>query len=310
MVNYKTADTSISKQKLLDVENYPEYAERREVFSLPCIGYCSNKTLQLEIEPGNYLYIPTKFISESFYNGNGKDIEAIKCVGRDIEFIMRKTADGYVPSRYDAIVTAYKRISAYPLGTAILGRVISLAQFGAFVDIGSGVIGLLPVRLQSVSHTSRDEQRFAVGDEIPVILYNNARGRFTLTTIPFLGSFQENLDLLEDYSTVVGVVRSVQDYGAFVEITPNLVGLSGDEGTSYKPGDKVSVCIRSVREDRTKLRIMIVDKVPKDTPCTIPRQWFGPLDEMKCYLNWYYNFANENDKMFFDFERGVGYGRE
>lgn len=307
MVSYKAADTSISKQKLLDVENYPTYAESREVFSLPCIGYCVNKTLKLEVVPDNYLYIPEEFISESFFNGEGKDIEAIKCVGRDVEFILRKTAGGYVPSRYDAIMTAHKRIVNYPLGTAIWGRVVSLAPFGAFVDIGSGVIGLLPIRLQSVGHTSREEQRFTVGEEVPVLICNNSHGRFTLTTIPFLGSFRENLDLLEGYSTVVGIVRSVKDYGAFVEITPNLVGLSGDEGISYKPGDKVSVCIRNVREDRTKLRIVIMDKVSDDTPCTIPRQWFGPLDELKRYTLWGYNFSNPNDKIVFNFEGGTGY---
>lgn len=306
MVNYKAADTLISREKLLDKENYRTYAETREVFSLPCIGLCNDKSLQLEVAPGDFLYIPMEFVSESFNMGDGKGIEAIKCVGKDIEFIFRIQGDEVIPSRLDAMVEAKKRLMKYPIGTVIYGRVVSLAPFGAFVDIGSGTIGLLPIRLQAVGHTAHDAQRFDVGDEIPVVLYAKDRGRFTLTTIPVLGTFDQNIEALEDYSTVIGVVRSVKDYGAFIEVTPNLVGLSGEEGLSYKPGDKVSVCIRNIRPEKSKLRLIVIDKVPNYTPPTIPYQWHTPQGAMLSY--WQYNTNDPNDKLIFDFEGGVMYG--
>lgn len=69
--------------------------------------------------------------------------------------------------------------------------------------------------------------------------------------------------------TVPGIVRSVRDYGVFVELTPNLSGLA-QLREDLSPGDRVSVQIRSLRPERMKIKLQIVEKLP-------PREGPEPL---------------------------------
>ncbi|MBP5605866.1 MAG: 30S ribosomal protein S1, partial [Ruminiclostridium sp.] len=59
--------------------------------------------------------------------------------------------------------------------------------------------------------------------------------------------------------TVTGIVRSIESYGIFVELKPNLAGLA-----ELKPdihvGEKVSVYIKSIIPDKMKIKLIIVDK--------------------------------------------------
>ena len=58
-----------------------------------------------------------------------------------------------------------------------------------------------------------------------------------------------------------GIVRSVQPYGCFVELTPNLSGLS-DVREDLEPGDAVSVFIRSIRPERMKVKLQVIERLP------------------------------------------------
>ena len=58
-----------------------------------------------------------------------------------------------------------------------------------------------------------------------------------------------------------GIVRSVQDYGCFVELTPNLSGLA-DSRPGIREGDRVSVYLKSIRPERVKLKLHIIEKLP------------------------------------------------
>lgn len=51
-------------------------------------------------------------------------------------------------------------------------------------------------------------------------------GRICLSQRELLGTWEENASLFEQGETVAGIVRSVEDYGIFVELTPNLAGLA------------------------------------------------------------------------------------
>ena len=58
----------------------------------------------------------------------------------------------------------------------------------------------------------------------------DAQGRFVLTIRELLGTWAENAARFTVGETVVGIVRSVEEYGTFVEIAPNLAGLAESRG--------------------------------------------------------------------------------
>ena len=87
--------------------------------------------------------------------------------------------------------------------------------------------------------------------------------------------------------TVRGTVRGVMDYGCFVELAPNLSGLT-DQREDLREGDGVSVTIRSIRPERMKIKLQVIEVLPPaEPPETLP-YWItdGVLDR------WVYSPAN------------------
>ena len=83
------------------------------------------------------------------------------------------------------------------------------------------------------------------------------RGRLTDFHKELLGTWEENAALFSAGQTVSGVVRSVEDYGVFVELTPNLAGLA--ESYDTKPGDVAGVYIKSIIPEKMKVKLIIID---------------------------------------------------
>ena len=67
--------------------------------------------------------------------------------------------------------------------------------------------------------------------------------------------------------TVFGILRSVESYGAFVELAPNLAGLAelrsfSREELSANIGEGVSVYIKSISPERMKVKLVLIDFCP------------------------------------------------
>lgn len=140
-------------------------------------------------------------------------------------------------------------------------KITHLESFGAFCDIGCGNVALMPIDSISVSRISHPTDRFSVGDNIKAVIKNIASdGRITLTHKELLGTWEENAREFSQGQTVTGVVRSVEDYGIFVELTPNLAGLA-ETGPDVKAGDGVCVYIKSILPEKMKIKLIIIDKL-------------------------------------------------
>ena len=101
--------------------------------------------------------------------------------------------------------------------------VTHIESFGAFCDVGCGISALLPIDCLSVSRISSPADRVSVGQQILcAIRSRDAQGRFVLTIRELLGTWAENAAAFSAGETVVGIVRSVEEYGTFIEIAPNL----------------------------------------------------------------------------------------
>ena len=146
-------------------------------------------------------------------------------------------------------------------GDIIPATVTHMEQFGAFVDLGCGVVSLLCIDCISVSRIAHPRQRLSVGQQLRVAVKRIDResGRIWVTRRELLGSWEENAALFEIGQTAVGVVRSVEDYGVFVELTPNLAGLA-EPRSDVAAGQTVSVYVKNIIPERMKVKPVIIDR--------------------------------------------------
>ncbi len=143
-------------------------------------------------------------------------------------------------------------------GDIIPAKVTHLEQFGCFVDVGCGIPSLIPIDAISVSRIAHPSDRFEVGQDIRVIIKSLDDGRIWLSHKELLGTWNENAELFSTGETVSGIVRSVEDYGIFVELTPNLAGLA-EPRRNVKPGQHASVYIKSIIPEKMKVKLIAVD---------------------------------------------------
>lgn len=156
-------------------------------------------------------------------------------------------------------------------GDIIPAKVTHLESFGAFVDIGCGIISLLSIDCISVSRISHPAARLKVGEYIHSVVKSiDDRGRIYVSERELLGSWEENASLFCEGETVRGIIRSVENYGVFVELTPNLAGLAEFRDDVY-PGQTAAVYIKSIIPEKMKIKLIIIST--EDAP-----QYCGPLD--------------------------------
>ena len=212
---------------------------------------------------------------EAVYNPSGeavKDIAVITRVGKIVCFKVtdiEKDCDGtrVVLSRKAAQEECGRNyIKRLQCGDVINAAVTHMEQFGVFCDIGCGMIGLLPVDCISVSRISHPEERFSCGQKIKCVVKNTEPDicRITLTHKELLGTWEENAKEFCAGETTCGIVRSVEPYGIFVELTPNLAGLAEwCDGVSV--GQQAAVYIKSIIPEKMKIKLVIVDVYDTDT---------------------------------------------
>ena len=213
--------------------------------------------------------------------GKVRDIAVISRVGKPVCFYIDSISTDIhgVPyarlSRRKAQEEYVKnRVSLLRPGDVIDAKVTHLEPFGAFVDIGCGLPSLISIDLISVSRISHPRDRFSVGMDIKaVVKENEGDGRISLTHRELLGTWQENADKFSVGETVTGVVRSIEDYGVFVEIAPNLAGLA-EKRDGVSIGSCASVYIKSIIPERMKIKLVLVDTFRSQTEPKPPRYFF------------------------------------
>lgn len=198
-------------------------------------------------------------------DGSTKDIALITKVNKPVCFkILRliKNPDGLftaVLSRRAVQEECMENfISLLHAGDIIPAKVTHLEQFGAFVDIGCGIPSLIPIDSISISRISHPSDRFVPYQNIRVIIKGQSGGKILLSHKELLGTWEENAARFSCGETVSGTVRSVEDYGIFVELAPNLAGLA-EPKENVRAGDNASVYIKAIIPEKMKVKLIIVD---------------------------------------------------
>ncbi len=167
-------------------------------------------------------------------------------------------------------------------GDVIPARVTHLEPFGAFVDMGVGIASLIGIENLSVSRIMHPSDRFTIGQDIfaAVRSVDHAERRISLTHRELLGTWAQNAAMFSPGETVRGVVRSVEPYGVFIELAPNLSGLA-ELKDGLKPGTVVSVYIKSIFPARMKVKLAVIDILMDSAPPEKPPYFIkeGHIDE-------------------------------
>ena len=260
-----------NKEALLSPAALERARLRGQILEAPAV-LCDSE-LSLHIDLGCMRGIIPK--EEALYCRPGeiaKDIAIITRVGKPVackilDFTERDGERVAILSRravQKACVEQY--LSGLVPGDIIPARVTHLENYGAFLDVGCGISTLLSIDCISVSRISHPRDRLSVGMSLYVVVksVDPALQRITVTLKELLGTWEENAAHFAAGQTVVGRVRSVESYGIFVELAPNLAGLAelrSSENTplTVAPGELAAVFIKSILPERMKVKLVMID---------------------------------------------------
>ena len=229
---------------------------------------CDCRTMDLTVEVGQYRgVIPRDECVYARDGGEVRDIAIITRVGKAAAFKVQRIEqcdDGrpcLILSRRAAQEECARRyISRLVPGDIIPATVTHMEPFGAFVDIGCGIVSLLTVDAVSVSRISHPRDRFRCGDRIMAVVrsVDDGGGRIYMSHRELLGTWEENAEAFRPAQTVTGIARSIEEYGIFVELAPNLAGLA-EYKDGVEVGDICAVYIKNIIPERMKIKLVLVD---------------------------------------------------
>lgn len=210
-----------------------------------------------------------------------KDIAIISRVGKTVCFKIigaTKSESGddipVLSRRLAQIECMEEYISTLSPGDIIDAKITHMEQFGAFCDIGCGIISLLSVDCISISRISHPKDRFDIGQSIRAIVKNRTEeGRIYITHRELLGTWEENAARFTQGQTVAGIIRSVESYGVFVELAPNLAGLA-EPKDDIAPSQAAAVYIKSIIPERMKIKLVLID-AKAEPPQKKPIEYIG-----------------------------------
>lgn len=273
-------NTPENKAQLRSLETLLAAAESGAILEARAAVCGSSHDLIVELPCGRGI-IPRNEGAVGIEDGSTRDIALITKVNKPVCFkvIKAEMRDGAVVaelSRRAAQEECIERyISRLRTGDIIPARVTHLEQFGAFVDIGCGLPSLIPIDSMSVSRISHPADRFTVGQFIKAAVKGINGSRIWLTHKELLGTWDENAARFSCGETVSGIVRSVEEYGIFVELAPNLAGLA-EPKAGVRAGQYAGVYIKALIPEKMKVKLIIVDVFDSDEPPAPPEYFIAP----------------------------------
>ena len=242
-----------------------EAAKSQDILEGKAVVCDAAHNLIVELGEGLRGIIPREEGALGIREGTTRDIAIISRVNKPVCFVVTgfETRDGAVMPVLSRRA-AQQRCSDEWLcrlapGDVIDARITHLEPFGAFADIGCGIASLLPIDAISISRISHPRDRFSVGQKIrAVVRARDPEGRIALSHKELLGTWLENAAAFSPGETVAGIIRSVEPYGIFIELAPNLAGLAEPKGT-VQCGQAASVYIKSLIPSRMKVKLILIE---------------------------------------------------
>ncbi len=165
----------------------------------------------------------------------------------------------------------------YPVGAHVHGRVISVTDYGAFVELEQGIEGLVHVSEMTWSKRMKHPSKLVnVGDQVDCVVLNVIPGerRISLGMRQLAANPWDSLhDKFPVGATVEGRVRNLTDFGAFIEIEEGIDGLVHVSNLSWtkrvkhpsevlKKGDRVKAVVLAIEPDKRRLSLGVKQLQP------------------------------------------------
>src|SRR5271154_4298713 len=165
----------------------------------------------------------------------------------------------------------------YPVGAHVSGRVISVTDYGAFVELEQGIEGLVHVSEMMWSKRMKHPSKLVnVGDQVDCVVLNvnPTERRISLGMRQLAANPWDSLhEKFPVGMTVEGRVRNLTDFGAFLEIEDGIDGLVHVSNLSWtkrvkhpsevlKKGDRVKAVVLAIEPDKRRLSLGVKQLQP------------------------------------------------
>ncbi len=165
----------------------------------------------------------------------------------------------------------------YPVGAHVSGRVISVTDYGAFIELEQGIEGLVHVSEMTWSKRMKHPSKLVnVGDQVEAVVLNvnPTERRISLGLKQLESNPWESLHEKFPVGAIVeGKVRNLTDFGAFIEIEDGIDGLVHVSNLSWtkrvkhpsevlKKGDKVKAIVLAIEPEQRRLSLGVKQLQP------------------------------------------------
>lgn len=278
----------------IDWTRAEELVESEETLELTVSGYNKGGLLvqfgQLEG------FVPNSHVPDLRYGGANAELESIKArwVG---ETLLVKTLEVDQERRrlIFSAKAAHKEhrrrtLEELEIGATITGRVANLVNYGAFVDIGGGVSGLLHVSELAWHRVEHPAKVLSVGEEIEVEIQDVdvERERVSLSRKAVMPNPWDTIEKQHKIGDLItGRVTNIEDFGAFVEVQKGVVGLVHvSEIDIFSPAT-----IHDVVHAGDEVLVRIIDIDPYEERLSLSLRRVSPEEQ----IAWMRRLENEED---------------
>ena len=176
----------------------------------------------------------------------------------------------------------------YPIGSRVRGKVVSLADYGAFVELEGGVEGLIHISEMSWSHDVRHPSKIvAVGDIVNTVVLSldKAERKISLGMRQLEANPWEIIEKRYPVGTKVeGKVRSITEFGVFVGLDNGIDGLIHLSDMSwtrrlthpseiFKKGQKVDAVVLKIDKEKERISLGYKQLTPDPWDKEIPEKY-------------------------------------
>lgn len=249
----------------LDTENIDYYRENGTILQ-GLVRKCDDKyNLHVEFENGLTGIIPRQEVEGINLEENGLPKTNL-CTGKVHKFVQFKIKDveenTAILSRKEVQQEALDWVkNDLQVGEKVSGIVKNIKPYGAFIEIGGGIVGMAHIEDLSIARIKTPYERLRIGQKVEVVVksINKENGKVILSYKETLGTWEENAEKFMQGMKAKGIVRETEKNknGIFIELTPNLVGMAEyKEGLEY--GQSVDVYIKKIDAERKKVKLLII----------------------------------------------------
>ncbi len=251
---------------ILDINNINSYKKEETVLQGLVQKCDDNYNLYINFENGLTGVMPRQEVEAIHLEDDGLPKTNL-CTGKVHKFVQFKIKESQDKNH---IVLSRKKVQQEALewvkndlkeGDKLVGIVKNIKPYGAFIEIGGGVVGLAHIEDLSIARIKSPYERLRIGQKVEIMVKSIDRdtGKLILSYKETLGTWEENAKKFAPGTRAKGIVRETErnKNGIFIELTPNLVGMA-EYKQGYDYGQPVDVYIKKIDNQRKKIKLVII----------------------------------------------------